>query len=166
MAAAPVRARRAPVAWGSLVGALVALPLVLVATVYFLRAVEVTCHRDRTITCRASETILSVPVWSATVDDIKIARFRNADSGPTGIFAETDSGEEFRLTSSGLTPDQQEYLANAIHQFIFTQRDQSDLALARPPTLIYPALGGLLALGLTLWLFVSAVRLGLYWLGR
>ena len=64
----------------------------------------------------------------------------------TSAAAPSESGEEFRLTSSGLTPDQQEYLANAIHQFIFTQRDQADLALARPPTLIYPFLGGLLAM--------------------
>ena len=67
MAALPVRPRRPPVTWQSLLGGLVALPIVVVATIYFLRAVEVTCHRARTIDCTASESILSVPVWSATV---------------------------------------------------------------------------------------------------
>lgn len=167
MAAAPGPARRrAPVALGALFGAGVALLVVLAGTLYFLRAVTLTCERARTLTCRANETILSVPVWSAEVADIKIARYRNADSGPVGIFAETNSGAEVRLTSSGLTPDQQAYLAGELHQFIFTHRDQAALRLARPPTLIYPAVGGLLALGLGLWLVASSLRLGLYWLGR
>jgi hypothetical protein len=100
------------------------------------------------------------------VGDVKIARFHNAQTGPVGIFVETTSGAEVRLTSSGLTPDQQAYLAGEIHQFIFTDRDQTELRLARPPTLIYPALGGLIALGLGLWLVAGGLRLGLYWLGR
>ncbi|MCC7360791.1 MAG: hypothetical protein IT317_15015 [Anaerolineales bacterium] len=154
--------RRAPVTWGSLLGALVGLVVVSVATIYFLRAVEVTCHRGRTLDCAARETILRYPVWSTPVEEIKIARFLNADSGPTGIFAETESGEESRLTTSGLTADVQAYLTNAIHQFIFVNRDETDLHLSRPPTLLYPLTGGLIVLGLLLYLVVSAARLAVY----
>ena len=161
MAAYPAR-RRAPVAWGTLLGTVVGIVVVSVATVYFLRAVEVTCHRGRTIDCTERETILSYPVWSTTVEDIKIARFLNADSGPTGIFAETESGEQFRLTTSGLTADVQQYLANAIHQFIFVNRAETDLTLSRPPTLFYPLTGGLIVLLPLLYLFISIVRLAIY----
>lgn len=165
-ASGPARRRRAPVSLAALFGAAVALLVALAGTIYFLRAVQVTCLRARTISCRATETILSVRVWSAEVGDVKIARFYNAETGPVGIFVETEGGAEARLTSSGLTPDQQTYLVGEIHQFIFTHRDQTELRLARPPTLIYPALGGLIALALALWLVVSGLRLGLYWLGR
>ncbi len=129
------------------------LPLSLGWVVYSFRAVDVACQRAAgPVTCRAVETVAGREVWSAEVEDVRLARaMPRSGGGPTGVIVETETGARAPLTSSVIGSDQQEAIANRIHQWLFVQRDEPTLAFRQPPSLANAALGGGIALLVALW---------------
>ena len=112
------------------------------------------------ITCGETETIGPYPAFSATVENVKIARnMTDSDGVSSGIFIENQSGEEFRFTSSFLDSGQQTTVADRIHQFIFVQADQTELAFTLPVSLFNLGLGAAFVLAMLLWALFSAIRI-------
>jgi len=145
------RTRRGP--WVSLLLAAVLLPLTLGWLVYSFRSVEVACRRDgEAIRCSAIERVGSLEVWSAEVDDVRIARsMSGTGGGPQGVVVETQAGALVPLTSSVLGTDQHDAIAARVHQWIFVEREAEVLEFTQPPSLANAVLGGGIALLVLLW---------------
>jgi hypothetical protein len=153
------RSRAAP--WLSLLLAALACPLSLGWTVYTFRAVDVACTRalDR-VDCRVVERVGGVPVWSAAVEDIRIARgMTNNNSGPVGVIAETEAGALVPLTSSTLGEDQIRAIATRIHEWIFSAAPTERLEFTQPPSLPNAFIGAGIALVAALWALATLLGL-------
>ena len=148
-------------AWLTLLLALILIPVALAATAFLTRTVSVACTRAAgPITCRETESIGPYQVFSAAVEDVKIARdMSDSDGGSTGVFIETNAGDNIRFSSSFLDDQQQSAIADRIHQFIFVQRDQTELAFTLPFSLLYLAMGVGVTLAILVWAFLSAARI-------
>jgi len=145
------RSRRAP--WASLLLAGLLLPLSLAWLVYSFRSVDVACRRDAgTARCRAVERVGGFELWSAEVTAVTRARsMSGTGGGPAGVVLETETGALVPLTSSVLGSDQQDAIAQRIHQWLFVERDAQTLAFVQAPSVGNAALGGAIALLVALW---------------
>ena len=148
-------------AWLSLLFALLLIPVGIAATAFLTRTASITCTRaGEQITCHETETIGPYQAFSATVENVKIARdMSDSEGGSTGVFIETQSGEEFRFTSAFLDSSQQSTVADRIHQFIFVQQDQTELAFTLPVSLLNLGLGAGFTLAMIVWAAISAARI-------
>ncbi len=109
------------------------------------------------ITCHESETVGPYPAFSATVENVKIARdMSDSEGGSTGVFIETESGDDIRFTSSFLDDSQQGTVADRIHQFIFVQQTEPSLAFTLPISLLNVGLGAGFFLVMVVATIVSA----------
>ena len=146
--------------WGSLLLAAAVFPLSVGWLVYSYRAVAVDCQRAaEAVTCTAVERVGGWEAWSATVEDIRIARgmLNNNNGGRKGVIAETQAGALVPLTSNVLGEDQIRTIASRIHAWIFTEPDSDRLSFVQPPSLANAALGAGIALLAALWGAASAV---------
>lgn len=161
-----MRRRSAASRLGSLVLALVLLIASLAWLVYTFRWVDVACRRDDgPITCRAVERIGSVEVWSAEVDDVAHARSMSGSGGePSAVVVETEAGARVPLTSTFLGGDQNDAIANRIHQWSFVERDADTLAFTQGPSVANAALSGGIALLMALWALTLVLALVRSWL--
>ena len=148
-------------AWLSLLFALLLIPVGIAATAFLTRTASVACTRaGEQIACRETESIGPYQAFAATVENVKIARdMTDSDGGSDGVFIETQSGDNIRFTSSFLDSGQQSTVADRIHQFIFVQQDQTELAFTLPVSLLNLALGAGFVLAMIVWAAISAARI-------
>jgi hypothetical protein len=148
-------------AWLSFIFALILIPVAIVVTAFLTRTASVACTRaGEQIPCHETESIGPYQAFSATVENVKIARdMTDSDGGSTGVFIETENGDDIRFTSTFLDDKQQATIADSIHQFIFVQQDQKELAFALPISLLNLALGAGFVLAMIIWAAISAVRI-------
>src|SRR5437762_12605517 len=113
-------------AWLSLLAALLLIPVAIAVTAFLTRTVSVFCTRAAgPITCRESESVGACAAFSASAENVKIARdMSSPEGGSTGVFIETENGDDIRFTSTFLDDRQDAAIADRIHQFIFIQPDQ------------------------------------------
>src|SRR6188768_3333765 len=106
-------------AWLNLIFALLLIPVAIAVTAFLTRTASVACTRSGDqITCRETESIGPYPAFSATVENVKIARdMTDSDGGSDGVFIETQSGDNIRFSSTFLDDQQQSAIADRIHQF-------------------------------------------------
>ena len=148
-------------AWLSLLFALLLIPVAIAGTAFLTRIASVACTRAAgPIVCRETEFIGPYQAFSATVADVKIARdMTDSEGSSSGVFIETQSGDNLRFTSSFLDSGQQSTVADRIHQFIFVQQDQPELAFTLPISLLNLSLGAGFVLALLIWAALSAARI-------
>ncbi len=148
-------------AWLSLLFALLLIPVAIAGTAFLTRTASVACTRaGEQITCRETENIGPYQAHSATVENVKIARdISDSDGGSSGVFIETQSGDNLQFTSGFLDNGQQAAIADRIHQFIFVQRNEPELAFTLPLSLVNLAFCALFVLALIIWAAISALRI-------
>jgi hypothetical protein len=148
-------------AWLSLLFALLLIPVAIAVTAFLTRTASIACTRaGEQITCHETESIGPFQAFSATVENVKIARdMTDPEGGSSGVFIETQSGDNLRFTSSFLDSGQQSTIADRIHQFIFVHQDQPELAFTLPVSLLNLGLGAGFVLAMLIWAAFSAVRI-------
>ena len=147
--------------WLSFLIALLLIPVAIGVTVFITRSASINCRRaGGQVSCAENEHIGPYPAWSASVEHVAIARAMGvSESGPSGVFIETEAGDTIQFTSNALDTNQQNTVADRIHQFLFVRQDQTELNFDLSPSLRNLGLGALFTLAMLLWALFSAFQI-------